>query len=51
MGNQETAREYWEDAIRDILGKVPDELLDSCWRSDMTAHAAADYIEGEMNDE
>ena len=51
MADQDMRREYWEDTIREILGEVPDALLDKYWQEDMTAHAAADLIEEEMGNE
>jgi hypothetical protein len=51
MVDQDMRREHWEDTIREILGEVPDDLLDKFWQEDMTAYAAADLIEEEMGNE
>ena len=51
MVDQDMRREQWEDTIREILGEVPDDLLDKHWQEDIIAETAADLIEEEMGNE
>ena len=50
MVDQEIRREHWEDTIREILGEVPDALLDKYWQEDISPYEAADRIEDAQNE-
>ena len=41
-------RERWEDAVRESVGEVDDEILDKYWEMDISADDAADHIAEDM---
>ena len=51
MADQDMRREWWEDTIRELLGDVPDDLLDFWWQEDISPYEAADLIEEKMQNE